>query len=45
MKRPNPTRRAVALAVPRLAVTDLWLQLLAAAALVAFAFALAGVLR
>jgi hypothetical protein len=45
MKRPNETTRAVAIAAPRSVEPGLWLQLLAAAALVALSFALAGALR
>jgi hypothetical protein len=45
MKRPNETTRAVAIAAPRPVETGLWLQLLAAAALAALSFALAGALR
>ena len=45
MKRPNETTRAVAVAAPRPVETGLWLQLLAAAAMVALSFALAGALR
>jgi hypothetical protein len=45
MKRQNETTRAVAVAAPRPVEPGLWLQLLAAAALVALSFALAGALR
>jgi hypothetical protein len=45
MKRPNETTRAVAVAVPRSIETGLWLQFLAAAALVVLTFAVAGALR
>jgi hypothetical protein len=45
MKRPNETTRAVAIAAPRPVETGLWLLLLAAAAMVALSFALAGALR
>ena len=45
MKRQNETTRAVAIAAPRPVAPGLWLQLLAAAALAALSFALAGALR
>ncbi len=45
MKRQNETTRAVAIAAPRPVVPGLWLRFLAAAALVALSFALAGALR
>ena len=45
MKRQNETTRAVATAAPRPVEPGLWLQFLAAAALVALSVALAGALR
>jgi hypothetical protein len=45
MKRANETTRAVALAAPRPVEAGLWMQLLAAAALVVLSFAVAGALR
>jgi hypothetical protein len=45
MKRPNETTRAVAVAAPRPVEAGLWLQLLAAAALVVLSLAVAGALR
>jgi hypothetical protein len=45
MKRPSETTRAVAIAAPRPVEPGLWLQVLAAAAMVVLSFALAGALR
>ncbi len=45
MKRSRETTRAVAIPAPRPVETGLWLQFLAAAALVALSFAVAGALR
>jgi hypothetical protein len=45
MKRTKETTRAVAIAAPRPVEAGLWLQLLAAAALVVLSFAVAGALR
>jgi hypothetical protein len=45
MKRPNETTRAVAISAPRPVEAGLWLQLLAAAALVVLSFAVASALR
>ncbi len=45
MKRQSPNRRAVAVAVPAPPAASTWLPFLAAAALVAISFALAGALR
>jgi hypothetical protein len=45
MKRPNRSRRAVAIAAPRPAEEGFWLQILAAAAVGLLWFAVAGALR
>jgi len=45
MKRSRETTRAVAIPAPRSVETGLWLQFLAAAALVALSFAVVGALR
>jgi hypothetical protein len=45
MKRLNETTRAVAIPAPRPAESGLWLQFLAAAALVALSFAVSSALR